>query len=119
MATLHQGRIVWAVMRDRRGENEKRRPGVIVSEDQEAEGARSFFVVAISTSIREPMSEWEVPLPWNTNGTTRTKLRKRAVAVCNWLVELSPDDVEDFGGVVPPKPLNRILEIVSKLPEPG
>lgn len=104
-------------MRDPQGENEKRRPGVIISEHQEAEADRSFFVVAISTSISEPLSQWEVLLPWNANGTTRTKLRKRAVAVCNWLVELSPDDIEDFGGVVPTELLNRILEIVSKLPD--
>lgn len=117
MATLHHGRIVWAVMRDRKGGNDKRRPGVIISEDREIAADGSFFVVAISTSISEPLSEWEVLLPWNSSGTTRTKLRKKAVAVCNWLAELSPNDVEDHGGVVPTKLLNEILELASRLPD--
>lgn len=117
MAALHQGRIVWALMHDSQGANEKRRPGVIVSDNQEIGADRSFFVVAISSSIVEPLSEWEVLLPWNVSGTTRTKLRRKAVAVCNWLVELSPDNVEDYGGVVPPQVMSRIFELVSRLPE--
>lgn len=104
-------------MRDRQGRNEKRRPGLIISEGQEIAADGSFFVVAISTSISEPLSEWEVLLPWNVSGTTRTKLRKKAAAVCNWIIELSPNEVEDFGGVVPTKLLNKILELVSRLPE--
>ncbi|HVA51787.1 MAG TPA: type II toxin-antitoxin system PemK/MazF family toxin [Pirellulales bacterium] len=117
MAAPRQGRIVWAVMRDRQGGNEKCRPGVIVSGDDEIEANRSFFVVAIGTSFVEPPSEYDVPLPSNTSGTARTKLRKKAVAVCKWLVEVTPGDVEDYGGVVPTQVMNKILEIVARLPE--
>ena len=115
MAIPRQGRIVWALMRDSQGRNAKLRPGVIVSSNDEVEREGRFFVAAITTSIAEPLSEWEVLLPWNRSGTTRTKLKKKAAAVCNWLVELSPAEVENYGGIVPARLMNEILERISRL----
>lgn len=107
MITPHQGRIVWALMRDSQGRNAKHRPGVVISGDDEIKRRGRFFVAAISTSICQPPSEWEVLLPWNRNGTTKTKLKRKAAVVCNWLIELLPDDVEDYGGVVPPRLMDQ------------
>jgi hypothetical protein len=37
------------------------------------------------------------------------------VAVCNWIVEISADDVIASGGIVPPKELKEILLKVASL----
>jgi len=114
VSRIEQGRIVWAMMRDPQGRNQKLRPGVIISDDDEIARTNRIFVIAITGTFSDPLDEWEVRLPWNRSGTTATRLKKPVVAVCNWLIELKAEDVESFAGIVPPTILEEILKRVTK-----
>jgi len=68
--------------------------------------------VAVSTLVREPLPADHIELPWHIHGHPSTGLRKRSVAVCRWLVEVHPSDLEPTDAYVPSKTLLRILESV-------
>ena len=114
MPALCQGRIVWATVPDPQGGNPKERPLVIVSATSDIADSDTVIAVAISHSatLREPQPLY-VALPFHPQGNVGTKLRKPAVAICNWVIELPKDSIREAGGVVPPRVL---LEIIEKLP---
>jgi mRNA-degrading endonuclease toxin of MazEF toxin-antitoxin module len=111
--TLEQGRIVWAELSSLDGTKKKRRPGVIVTPTSEIGSGQAFVVAAATTKFTEPMPEDHVPLPWHPQGNVRTRLNRPTVAVCTWLCEIREEDVVNFGGIVPPKTLRAILDILN------
>jgi mRNA-degrading endonuclease toxin of MazEF toxin-antitoxin module len=92
---------------------EKRRPIVVVTpNDSTAEGA-PLVGVAI-TGMPDPPAGFEVPLPWQAQGRSRTGLDKPDAAVCRWFVTFTAADVIDALGHVPPEPMRRIEEAIRR-----
>lgn len=69
--------------------------------------------VAITCSFRNPPPENCVLLPWQRSNHPATGLARRSAAVCDWLVTLTPSDIEKIEGYVPRR---YLLEILRKLP---
>jgi hypothetical protein len=103
VAGIEQGRIIWVEVADPSGKNKKCRPAVVLTPTAEVRAGQPFAAVAGSTSTQHPLSSDRIELPWDSSGNCRTRLRKRTVAVCSWLLQVREEDIRQFGGVVPPK----------------
>jgi hypothetical protein len=88
------------------GQGRKLRPAVVI----DMVDADSFLAVAGSTSFPEPLPNECVLLPWHPEGKVKTKLKRKTVAVCNWMVKLGVAEVREIGGFVPPEIMKAILE---------
>jgi mRNA-degrading endonuclease toxin of MazEF toxin-antitoxin module len=115
VAILCRGRIIWATINDPQGRNPKSRPLVVISRDDAIPTATHIRAVAITTRVADSPTEVSVPLPWDRNGHPRTKLNHANVAVCTWSVDIPIEAVEDFSGIVPPKQMFAIDEILFRL----
>ena len=112
-AALQQGRIVWAEVLDPQGRNPKVRPAVILTPASEI---KEEVVVAARTSRTDDSPpEVSVELPWHAGGHPRTKLDRRNVVVCTWLVTILISAIQGTLGLVPFAQMARILEIVGAL----
>ncbi len=114
---LAQGSIVWAKVADPKG-NRKLRPVVIISESSEMVLDSPLVGVAVTTSFPDPPPIEYVELPWGHPRHPATQLGRRSAAVCRWLVELTPSQVEAVRGFVPTKTLLEIVRRVRKLNRP-
>ena len=108
---------MWAELLDPQGRNPKRRPAVVLTPMAEIKPDGEIVAAALSSQIDQSPADVPVELPWHRDGHPRTKLNRRNVVVCNWLVTLpvaaiGPDDI---GGSVPFAQMARILEIVAAL----
>jgi mRNA-degrading endonuclease toxin of MazEF toxin-antitoxin module len=92
---------------------EKLRPVVVVTPNEAiAEGA-ALVGVAI-TGTPDPPTGFDVPLPWQSRGRSRTGLNKPNAAVCRWFVAFTAADVIDAVAHVPPEPMRRIEEAIRR-----
>ncbi|QJW95605.1 type II toxin-antitoxin system PemK/MazF family toxin [Frigoriglobus tundricola] len=116
-APFQQGRIVWVELLDPQGRNPKRRPAVVLTTSAEIRSDGEVVVAALSSQIDQSPPEVSVEVPWHRNGHPRTKLNRRNVVVCTWLVTVTVRSIrpDDLGGVVPLAELVRVLEIVRSL----
>jgi len=116
-APFQQGRIVWVELLDPQGRNPKRRPAVVLTPSAEIRSDGEVVVAALSSQTDQSPSDVSVPVPWQPNGHPRTKLNRRNVVVCTWLVTVSVSLIrpDDLGGVVPFAELARVLGIVRSL----
>jgi hypothetical protein len=71
--------------------------------------------VAVTTTFPEPAPHNIVELPWHPRRHPATQLAKRSAAVCDWLVQLRPSDIQEVKGYVPTKTLLKIVERVAQL----
>lgn len=112
MPHLRRGRIVWTPVADERGHNRYPRPVVILTADEEIAAVDELFgVVASNTAAQmNPRPPHCVELPFHPSGRVVTKLKKPSVAVCTWIVSVKKSEIEDYGGIVPPKIVQQILE---------
>jgi mRNA-degrading endonuclease toxin of MazEF toxin-antitoxin module len=92
---------------------EKLRPVVVVSPNEAIAEGVSLVGVAI-TGTPEPPTGFDVPLPWQAQGRSRTGLDKPNAAVCRWFVTFLAADVVDAIGHVPPEPMRRIEEAIRR-----
>jgi hypothetical protein len=120
VSRLCQGRIVWIDVSDARG-NVKRRPVVIITSDDDIDGADELVgVVCSHTSVHvEPQPEDYIEVPHHPAGTCRSKLRKPTVAICRWTVSLTKSALtalehDDYGGIVPATALEAIVDAAVK-----
>ena len=116
-APLQQSRIVWVELLDPQGRNPKRRPAVVITPTAEIRSDGEVVVAALSSQIDQSPPDVSVSVPWHRDGHPRTKLNRRNVVVCSWLVAvpvvaIRPDDI---GGIVPFAEMARVLEIVRSL----
>ncbi len=86
---------------------------MVVTPTTEITPGDTVVVVAATTMFSRPLPSNQVELPWQHNTHPVTGLYKRCVAVCDWLVEINQDQIEDIAGITPPAILQRIL---SQLP---
>ena len=100
-------------MRDRRGIT-KQRPAVILTATNDIRTDEPFTAIAVTTSFPQPPPDDHIPLPWHPQGRAGTKLYKRSAAVLSWIVEVAPNDVEEFGGDVPAAIMFEIFERLAE-----
>lgn len=114
LQSLKQGDIVWSKVHDRNG-NAKVRPVVIITASDEIIIDDSIVAVAITTTFAEPPPDYCVEIPWYRLGHRVTGLKRRSAAVCNWMVEIHPSDIEGRPiGMVPKK---YLLDILNRITE--
>jgi mRNA-degrading endonuclease toxin of MazEF toxin-antitoxin module len=85
----------------------KLRPIVVVTPNEAMAEGEPFVGVAI-TGTPDPPTGFDVPLPWQAQGRSRTGLDKPNAAVCRWFVTFTAADVVAAIGHVPPEPMRRI-----------
>jgi mRNA-degrading endonuclease toxin of MazEF toxin-antitoxin module len=100
---------------DPRGRNPKDRPAVIVTRTEEIDSGAPLVVVAITTTLPEPLPDDYVSLPWSRPRHPRTGLNERNAAVCHWLAVIEEATVIRTIGQVPTPQLARIDEILRRL----
>lgn len=110
---LRRGSIVWALIRDPRGQNPKWRPIVIVSPTHEIGPDKPLAGVAVTTTATDPPPPECVELPWDPSGKAATGLTRRSCAVCNWVIRVLPADVDPSDKYVPQAAMS---EIIKRLP---
>ena len=115
MASLQQGSIVWAQIRDPNGQNPKQRPAVVVTATEDIKPGEPVVVVAATTKFDTPLPADCVALPWHPTGKVRTGLRKVTVACCSWLCAIQIEDIDEVGGIVPAKVMLEIIKKVNEL----
>lgn len=120
LPSLCQGRVVWFQVPDARG-SVKRRPVIIITSDDDIDTTEELVgVVCSHTSVHvKPRPADYIEVAHAPSGMCRTKLRKPTVAVCRWAVRLPKSVVAhlaetDYGGVVPPRALEKIVEATVK-----
>ena len=114
MSTLQQGHIVWALMCDLNGRNSKQRPAVVITATDEIQDDGEVVVVAITSTLEDPLPDGYVLLPWHQQRHPRTGLNKRCAACCKWLVPIKVSDVEQIVGRVPDQEMKTILEQIPR-----
>lgn len=116
MSVLCQGRLVWTVVVDPRGNNPKKRPVLILTSSEEIKTETVLVGIVCSGSAAEkrPRPANYIPLPYQCNGLCTTKLKKPTVAIVGWYSEVPNKEFnrEDVGGVVMPSLLANILKAV-------
>lgn len=115
MASLSQGRIVWATVPDSRGENEKARPAVILTATAEIDPTGEIQVAAITTLTGQAPFAETVELPSSPTGHPDTKLKKTCEVVCSWVVSVPVARVRDTGGFIPAELMAEVLAKVQRL----
>lgn len=108
---LSFGQIIWTEVADANGIR-KVRPAVIVTPTDQIEDDALVDIVAITSSLPDPIPADHVLLPWHAQGHPRTGLKRRCAAVCSWRAAILPADVQNVAGSVP-GPL--IVEILKKI----
>jgi len=111
-----QGQIIWANVYDPQGRNPKDRPLLVVSNTSEIAEEAPFWCVAISHTLPPTLPDHWILLPFsNTGPHPETGLKKKCAAVCDWPVQIRPQDIKSVVGSAPPKHLNKILEKIREL----
>ena len=113
MPPARRGSIVWVELLDPQGRNPKRRPAVIVSDDEEIQASGEAWVVAVSTQLNEAPREVQVDLPWHANRHACTGLTERCSAVCTWLERVKVSEILTHIGMVPTAQMLAILNLVE------
>ena len=116
MEPLQQGRIVWVEIPDPNGRNPKLRPAVILSRMESLSAGEPFVAVAVTSTLPDPLTPFMVKLPWYPKGHPQTRLNRRCAAVCNWLLEITAEQVRDTAGLVPDRQLQEILQLCDLTP---
>ena len=110
-----QGDIAWVYRPDPQGRNHKTRGHVIIT-DTDAVADNAILVgVAITGEFSDPLADNQIALPWSLPRHPVTGLRKPSVAVCNWLVTFSPDEIDNIGGRAPGGQLFQIMRQVKQV----
>jgi hypothetical protein len=94
---------------DRRDQNEKCRPGVVITDTREIASASQIVMVAIASLPDEAGGSPSIKLPWHRNGHPKTGLGKECYAICHWLCPVDVENIDDIGGYVPEPQLSQIL----------
>src|SRR5690242_5073743 len=108
---LSFGQIIWVEVADANGIR-KVRPAVIVTPTDRITDDALVDIVAITSTLPDPIPADHVLLPWHAQGHPRTGLKRRCGAVCSWRAGILPDEVQNVAGSVP-GPL--MVEILKKI----
>lgn len=115
MTLRHGDIVIVAGLPDPQGRNPKDRPAVIVTPTDELRAGRPLFIVAITTTLSDPLPDDYVPLPWSRPRHPRTGLNARNAAVCHWLAHVEETQIARAIGRVPTRELIEIGEVLRRL----
>lgn len=119
MDALCQGRIIWIEVPDKNGYNAYSRPVAVLTTDSEIHSEDVIVGVVCSNTSAEvcPRKATWIEIPHQTDGRTRTKLRKPTVALCEWIEPFKKADAQaaKMGGIVPPSVLLQIIKLVEAI----
>src|SRR5256885_1546952 len=111
-----QGRVIYPkiAVPDPQGQNPKEgRPFVAVTINEEIKKGGPIYAVGITTTFDASQTELYVPLPYGP--TARTGLKRESAALCTWVIDVPPDQVDAGPGYIHPKLVDRIAENIEKL----
>lgn len=113
MAPLGPGRIFWAIFPGDRGDG-KLRPMITASKRTEILRSGTLFAVVCSTDFDEdaPLSE-EVPLPYDPDGNSITRLKRPTAAICDWTTSFNAAEIRETAGLVPTYLLREICRLAG------
>ena len=104
-------------MVDPKGVNEKVRPAVILTSNEDLQHGGPIVMAAISSTLPDPLTLDHVLLPWHNNRHPRTGLTKRAAVVCSWVIRVDRRAIERISGKVPEARLKEIATRTRELAE--
>lgn len=109
--------VIVSGLLDPQGRNPKDRARVIIPSIGRIMPAGTLDVVAITTLLPNPLPFDHVLLPWQPQGSTRSRtgLNKPNAAVCTWLVEVDESRVARTIGHISGKHLLRIAAVLRAL----
>ena len=119
MPKLEPGRIIFVETLDHQGRNPKKRPFVVIS-DNDAIGAGDILVcAAITRQIPTKPDPDYIEIPYSNSGGGETGLRARCAVHCGWLEKIDQEQIteRDLGGMVSPAHFDRIMERLRKRPK--
>jgi mRNA-degrading endonuclease toxin of MazEF toxin-antitoxin module len=104
--------VIVTELLDPHGRNPKDRPAVVVTPTEDLEAGGAIFVIAITTTLPEPLPDDYISLPWARPRHPRTGLDTRNAVVCHWLSRVETSRIARKIGRVPTA---RLAEIVERL----
>lgn len=113
---LAQGSIIKASVLDPQSRNRKERPLVLLTPTLIIPQAPVLVAVAITSTLRDPLPDTYVLLPWHNARHPVTGLNRKCAAVCDWRTELKPEDILAVTGRCPSRELGEILTKVGQHP---
>ncbi len=109
MPDIRRSSIVNAYVVDQFGGNPKRRFNLVVEVDD-----GSAFALAISSSVEfNELTEFQLELPYKSDGSCSTGLTERCVVCCDWLNEIPLNECRKTG-YVPGKLMPPIIDALNK-----
>jgi len=109
---FQKGAVVFvSQLPDENGVNSKDRPIVLIRDHDDSETVA--YGVAISGEFDYPLPNSSILLPYHREGRCKSGLTKESVAVCSWVVIVSPKDFLGKVGFIPSTLLQKILEQVQ------
>ena len=114
---VRQGQIIFAKVLDPRG-YAKIRPLLVLSRTAEIESSGVCVAAAVTTTFTDPPPNNMITLPWHRDGNVSTGLRRRSAVVCDWLVKIKVDQVENIVGYVRSDVLRGIKQIIDAIDPP-
>jgi hypothetical protein len=111
-----QGRVIYPkiAIPDPQGQNSKEgRPFVVVTTNEDIKKGIPIYAVGITSVFDEAQHEAYVPLPYGPNA--RSGLKRECVALCTWVIDISPDKVDIGPGYIHPSLVAEIAEKIEQL----
>ena len=111
---FQRGAILWVDrVPDRSGGDPKSRPVVILSELNDT--VPTVVGVAITTRFDQDLEPISVKLAYKRSGGCKTGLKEPSIALCDWIVPVTANQVTGKSGYVSSVVLKQIIEIVESL----
>ena len=100
-------------MLDQHGENEKPRFNLVIRLE-----AGFCYALGISTSVNfNDLSEYQIELPYNSDGGCKTGLKERSAVCCDWINKIDLAECKHCGfvpGKLMPPIIDRVNEYAAK-----
>jgi mRNA-degrading endonuclease toxin of MazEF toxin-antitoxin module len=111
-----QGRVIYSkiAVPDPQGENPKEgRPFVVVTTNGDIKKGGPIYAVGITTTFDHSRTDIYVPLPHGPSA--RTGLKRESAALCTWVIDIPPDQIDIGPGYIHPSLVAQIAERIEKL----
>lgn len=119
MSKLSQGRVVKVVIADPAGRNSKEHPVILIGRDDDIRNHDPVIgVIASHTAATQtPRKDCCIEIPHSGDGKCNTGFFKPTVAVCDWVVKLTKEQIAAgrLGGMVQARHVFAIHQKIAEL----